>query len=278
MPRARSPNRDKAKELWIASGKKRLLKDIAAELGVSEGKVRKWKCEDKWDVESANGAKRNSSKGNVPKRKRGGQPGNKNAVGNNGGAPDGNSNAFKHGAYSSIETIRKFIDDDAIAALDGDVLVEEALVEEVNLLSAREIMVMKSIYSLKTGKDGLNNTNGLAISEVVSTQTTRDFGKDSRKAAEWRSLYNQMIEDKISKGERLPGNAVEVTTKTESVFERIQTLEKSLTEIQKQKSRVLDSLARLQAEQEKSTSKTSEAVDDWVSAVMEAVGGSTNNE
>jgi len=50
MPRARSPNRDKAQELWLASGMERQLKDIAAELGVSETQVRKWKSQDGWGL------------------------------------------------------------------------------------------------------------------------------------------------------------------------------------------------------------------------------------
>lgn len=49
MARPRSPNRDKAKLLWLESGKKRLLKDIAEELLVSEEQIRKWKNQDKWD-------------------------------------------------------------------------------------------------------------------------------------------------------------------------------------------------------------------------------------
>ena len=48
MARPRSPNRDKACELWLKSGKKRPLKDIAAELKVSEEQIRKWKNQDKW--------------------------------------------------------------------------------------------------------------------------------------------------------------------------------------------------------------------------------------
>ena len=43
MARPRSPNRDKAYQLWLESGKTRQLKEIAAELGVSEEQVRKWK-------------------------------------------------------------------------------------------------------------------------------------------------------------------------------------------------------------------------------------------
>lgn len=49
MARPRSPNRDKAFRLWVDSGKKRKLKDIAEELVVSEEQVRKWKNQDKWD-------------------------------------------------------------------------------------------------------------------------------------------------------------------------------------------------------------------------------------
>ena len=53
MPRPRSPNRDKAFELWLESGKSRTLKEIAQELGVSESQVRKWKNLDKWDEAQA---------------------------------------------------------------------------------------------------------------------------------------------------------------------------------------------------------------------------------
>lgn len=49
MARPRSPNRDKAFQLWENSGRKRKLKDIAEKLGVSEEQVRKWKNQDKWD-------------------------------------------------------------------------------------------------------------------------------------------------------------------------------------------------------------------------------------
>jgi phage terminase small subunit len=49
VPRGRSPNRDKAKQLWLDSNKERLLKNIASELGVSESQIRKWKNQDKWD-------------------------------------------------------------------------------------------------------------------------------------------------------------------------------------------------------------------------------------
>ena len=63
MPRARSPERDLAYQLWLDSGKKKKLKDIAEDLGVPEGKVRKWKSLDNWE-----GNVPIQRKGNVPKR------------------------------------------------------------------------------------------------------------------------------------------------------------------------------------------------------------------
>ena len=54
MARARSPNRDKAYKLWIDSGKTKLLKEIAAELNVSETQIRKWKNQDKWEESKGN--------------------------------------------------------------------------------------------------------------------------------------------------------------------------------------------------------------------------------
>ena len=89
MARKRNPNRDEAKKKWLASFGTITTKQLAAEAGVSESRVRKWKSEDNWKEALAK-----------QRRKRGGQPGNKNAVG--GGAPYGNKNAETHGAYSSI--------------------------------------------------------------------------------------------------------------------------------------------------------------------------------
>lgn len=100
MARARSPDRDKAFELWRNSKGTLKLKEIAEQLGVADSQVRKWKSQDKWDGQL---------KGNVTKRKsnvtnKSGAPkGNKNAVGNKGGSPPiGNQNAATHGFYSNF--------------------------------------------------------------------------------------------------------------------------------------------------------------------------------
>ncbi|MED1954921.1 terminase small subunit [Brevibacillus centrosporus] len=48
MARARDPNRDKALDLWKHANGDIKLKDIADQLGISEGTVRGWKNKDKW--------------------------------------------------------------------------------------------------------------------------------------------------------------------------------------------------------------------------------------
>jgi phage terminase small subunit len=58
--RVRSPNRDKAKRMYLESKGKMKLKDIAEKLGVLDTQIRKWKSTDKWDKEL---------KGTLPKKK-----------------------------------------------------------------------------------------------------------------------------------------------------------------------------------------------------------------
>ena len=91
MPKQRSPDSYKAEEMYKQGMK---LVEIASQLNLPEGTVRRWKCTYKWDNE------RSKKKNERSKRKRGGQPNNKNALGNDGGAPLGNKNAEKYGFFS----------------------------------------------------------------------------------------------------------------------------------------------------------------------------------
>lgn len=61
MPRARSPNRDKAFLIWKSSKGKKKNKDIAAELGVSEKQLSNWRREDNWEELAAGGKSRKST-------------------------------------------------------------------------------------------------------------------------------------------------------------------------------------------------------------------------
>lgn len=70
MPRKPNEKYDEAYRMFLEGAK---LVDIATELGVPEGTVRRWKSTHKWDSERSD-----KKKANARKRKRGGQPGNKN--------------------------------------------------------------------------------------------------------------------------------------------------------------------------------------------------------
>lgn len=138
MPRQRSPKRDMAFRLWLDSGKTKKLKDIAAELEVSESQVRKWKNQDDW-----NGNVTNKAKSNVTKRKRGGQPGNKNAAGGNQTAPLRNNNAEKFGFF------RKYLPEETVSIMEEmpenplDILWHEVQIAYAAIIRAQQIMYVR---------------------------------------------------------------------------------------------------------------------------------------
>jgi uncharacterized protein YjcR len=207
LPRARSPNRDKAYELWKKSKKTRLFKDIAAELGVSASQVRKWKSEDNWDKGMLP-----NKKGTVTNR-RGGQPGNKNAVGNRGGhgAPERNTYAEKHGAYSKIYF-------DTLDEEERELLESVELDEEQILLRQLQDLTIKARKLKRRIKAAEEERGGLSLDGVVRERTPT--------------------------GEK-------TTTITTSVFDRIIKLEAELDRTQGRITKVTDTLIKYRDEQER---------------------------
>lgn len=144
MARVRSPNRDRAKEIYIKSNGAMKLTDIAAKLGLSDSQIRKWKSQDKWEQELKGALLK--GKGSVTNKK-GGQPGNKNAVGNKGGkAPRENKNAEKHGFFS------KYLPEDTFNIIQDievknplDIIWENIQIQYAAIIRAQKIMYVKSI-------------------------------------------------------------------------------------------------------------------------------------
>ncbi|AST93015.1 hypothetical protein BC6307_18000 [Sutcliffiella cohnii] len=152
MARARSPNRDKAFEMWKESGGKLLLKDIAAELGVKDSQIRKWKNQDKWDEQLKGNV--TNVKSNVT-NKRGAPKGNKNAVGH--GAPKGNSNAETHGFFS------KFLPEETLEIMEqmnersaADLIWDQIQIQYAAIIRAQKVMFVTAkdemITQLKKAK------------------------------------------------------------------------------------------------------------------------------
>lgn len=143
MARERNPAREKARQIWLDSGGTMTARQVAEAVGGTKPEqVRKWKSADGW-------AK--TLEESKPPRKRGGQPGNKNAAG--AGAPPGNKNAETHGAYSTVRIAdlppeqREYIE-----AITLD--TEKNMLAELQLLFAKEIDLQSKIAAVeKAGAD-----------------------------------------------------------------------------------------------------------------------------
>lgn len=122
MARKRSPERDIAKEIYLESKGRILIKDIAKKVKKPPAQISKWKSMDKWEEE-------------LKKNKRGAPQGNKNAAG--AGAPKGNQNAQTHGGYAEIKIDE--LPEDEVSYLNSITLCpEENMLKELRLLIAKE--------------------------------------------------------------------------------------------------------------------------------------------
>mgnify|MGYP000298560420 FL=1 len=216
MPRPRSPNRDKAFELWLESGKNRTIKNISEELGVSENQVRKWKNQDNWENKEAlpnvtisngntaqtNGNVTNQSK--PAKRKRGGQK--------------GNQNRYEHGLYAN--PTMDMIPRQELERLQRMDFADEGsiIIDEIILLTSRERQLLESIQRYQDQK------NGLSLDGVTRRVVENEGARDSR------------------------SKQVETTTRTRDVFDVIQKLQAELTKVQKEKRQYLSELRILRTQ------------------------------
>lgn len=134
---ARAPDKriEQAKGMYLKGMK---LVEIASQLNLPEGTVRRWKSTHRWDNERSDKKSERSDK-----KKRGGQPGNQNATG-----PPGNKNAVKTGEFEAL-----FFDclepdeQKLIQTVQPD--KEQLLLQEIQLLTVRERRMLKRIESLK---------------------------------------------------------------------------------------------------------------------------------
>ncbi|MEK3684916.1 phage terminase small subunit [Paenibacillus sp. FSL R10-2736] len=250
MARKRSPERDKAKQMWLESGGMMKLKDIAAALSIQDSKVRKWKTMDGWE-EELKGSVSPEFKGSAPIGTYGSAPlrgapkGNRNAIGNRGGAPPGNQNAKGNsggaggppgnkkavttGEYETIwldtltETEQLLIDQ-----VDTDPIIQAN--ESLYLLTIRERRMMQRIKALM---DGLTETERNVFYELKAIKEVATIHDEktgiTKKIPHSR---NEMMESKIEeKGFRKLDDIVK--------------LEEALTRIQDKKIRAIELKNRL---------------------------------
>ncbi len=211
MPK-RSEKRDTAKAEYAerrSRGEKVNLREFADKLDVNYKTLRDWKRMDNWD-------------GAVipPKKKRGGQPGNanskghKNAAGSHPGAPPGNKNAEKDGAYSTV-----FFDsltDEEKSLIEQMPLESKAALEhEMKILKFRENKILLKIAEYEAVPE-----ESLYISSVLDMREPKG-GQDGAKQK--MGMYTK-----------------------DSAFNRVMKLQEALYKVQGRIAKIADSLRMME--------------------------------
>ena len=189
MARAPDPRIEQAKAMYLEGEK---LVEIASQLNLPEGTVRRWKCTHKWDNERSDKKNERSRK-----RKRGAQPKNQNAVGNNGGAPEQNKNAEKFGFFS------KYLPEETVSIIQEmptdplDVLWDQIQIAYAAIIRAQQIMYVRDRDDKTIEK--IEEKDGNVIGERWEVQQAWDKqGKflqaQARAQSELRSLIKQYDE------------------------------------------------------------------------------------
>ena len=206
MPRAPDQRVEEARKLY-ASGAK--LIEVSQKLGIPVGTIRSWKNRYKWDNATLQKNKRNVAK------KKGGQPGNKNAEGHGGTGPPGNKNAVRTGEFETLffdtlepeeRTLAEMIRPDK----------EQLLLREIQLLAVRERRMLKRIQSLReleaqTGSEEDPVPSGMSVTEYAS-------GIEKGKQTELRKYEGilgqiQAIEDALTRVQARQQKAIEMLHK-----------------------------------------------------------------
>ena len=213
MPK-RSEKRDTAKAEYLArkaKGGTVSLSELAGELGVAYQTLRNWKVKDKWDEA-------------LPPKKRGGQPGNqnskgkRNAAGHHCGAPKGNKNAEKDGAYSTV--FFDMLTEDELKIVEQTPLgSREALEHEMQILKFREHRILAKIAEYEKAPE-----DALYISSLLDMRVPGGKGSEKKDgAAQQMGMYTK-----------------------DSGFNRVMKLQEALYKVQGRIAKIADSLRALE--------------------------------
>lgn len=183
MARVRSPNRDKALEIYKAHNGNIANREIAKILEEDEKVIAVWKSRDKWN-ENINVVQQSIKSCTTKKNSKKGAPiGNKNATG-----PPGNKHAIKTGEFESIffDTLQE---DELNLIKSIEIEKRKLLEQEIQLLTVRERRMLKRIELLKEKEMTL-----------VSTKSGVEKGMDTE-LSEYEATLGQIqsIEDALTR-------------------------------------------------------------------------------
>lgn len=197
MARAPDERIEQAKAMYLKGMK---LVEIASQLNLPEGTVRRWKCTHKWDNE------RSDKITSVRKRKRGGQMGNKNATG-----PPGNKNAVKTGEFETLffDTLNQE-EKELLNAIPCD--KEQLLLQEIQLLTIRERRMLKRIELLKESDELADD---MPAGMLVAKYTSGTEKGKKTELKEYQGILGQIqtIEDALTRVQARRQRAIETLHK-----------------------------------------------------------------
>lgn len=186
MPRKPDERIEKAKKMFLKGLK---LVEIASQLNLPEGTVRRWKSTHKWDSE------RSDKKNERSERKKGGQPGNKNAAGHGGTGPPGNKNAEKYGFFSKYlpdETREIF---NAIDQADPlDLLWHQIQIAYAAIIRAQKIAYVRDQKDKTKEKIGSFGNGDTYIVQQAWDKQNEFLKAQARAQGELRALIKQYDE------------------------------------------------------------------------------------
>ncbi|MED3672067.1 MULTISPECIES: phage terminase small subunit [Bacillus] len=165
-------------------------KDLAEKYGVSVNTIKSWKQRHGW--ERKKGAPIEKS----VHTKKGGQPGNKNALGNNGGAPQRNQNAVTHGFFS------KFLPEETLEIMEeiqerspADMIWDQIQIQYAAIIRAQRIMHVQDqddmTKVLKKEKPGMFGDEKEWEFQFAWDRHATFLNAQSRAMGELRSLIKQ---------------------------------------------------------------------------------------
>lgn len=189
MARAPDERYGQAKAMYFKGEK---LVEIASQLNLPEGTVRRWKSTHKWESERSDKNSERSHKKGPPKR-------NKNAAGNRGGAPpEQNKNAEKHGLFS------RYLPEETLSIIQAmprsplDILWDNIQISYAAIVRAQQIMYVTDKDDRTTTQIGQGYSDS-GSSEKWEIQQAWDkqgnfLKSQARAQSELRSLIKQYDE------------------------------------------------------------------------------------
>jgi uncharacterized protein YjcR len=197
------------------------LVEIAHEMSVPEGTMRRWKSDQDWDGKKAAAKKKETERSdtskpnarNARKRKPGGQPGNQNGK----GGPPGNVKAVTHGAY--MKFYESVLSDEEMESYQY--LVDQDEKQRLRTLYAQhqitERKLMEEIAAIKGG------------AEMITHRTVSQIEPSGKKAADGQGITK----------------VVKISQEQETRKEQLRNFTDALTRVRAEMRRTADSLRQM---------------------------------